>query len=125
MNLAELRTRYLKALDKNRNQRQATALLVYHALLLRRQAIAVRMYSIQERLGRRAVSVQRISRFLPAGTGRRCDWARGLRLSASSRIFMEYLQNKDIAANSMHRQGVHNELLETLEGMHAAGCGNP
>jgi hypothetical protein len=50
MDLAELRNRCYIALERNRNYRQANALLVHHASLLRGTAMAAQARNIQKHL---------------------------------------------------------------------------
>ena len=61
-NLAELEHRCVRALDQNRNQRQALILLMHYALLLRQDAVIRRTSAIHEGLTRHSDSVQRIAR---------------------------------------------------------------
>jgi hypothetical protein len=62
MEFVELRRRCVRALDRNRNQRQATALLVHYALALREDAAVMREQSVQARLTGRSEFVRLISR---------------------------------------------------------------
>ena len=60
MREAELRTRCIKALDRNRNQRQANTLLLHLALHLRAEMIAASRRSMQASLSLRDDSLRRV-----------------------------------------------------------------
>ena len=61
MTLIELRIRGHRALDRNRNYRQATTLLIHYGALLRTQAQAMKKHCIHERLTLCSTSVGRVS----------------------------------------------------------------
>ena len=62
MNLVELRRRYVRVLDKNRNQRQVLTLLVHYAQMLQQNAAAARNGCVLARMQRQTEAVSRISR---------------------------------------------------------------
>jgi hypothetical protein len=96
-----LRSRYVRALDRNRNQRQVLTLLLHHGLLLQQRLSAASLQTFEGLLARHLDSLQRISRSL-ALLWQADD---SLKRWHAHRLF---LQQKYVSANDKSGVGEHN-----------------